>query len=225
MSCSFSIFTFFVLQIAIFSGQSFSHGAVDFRWEAKLDPKSGLANSFESSQSSLDKKVSGKILSEKVNDIFASYPDWLCGFGVTFGLLKAMKRPVELFGSKKKRNYNEAITIYSSIFNLELLTFGVERGRTRRRNGNAIPSYEYHVIGGLLAYSNDCRGSITFDVFSDNDKIKFESRVNEYIPAISGGAPVNFLREKMYTGSQRLVHAYVMWRYHHFLRQSLKTLT
>ena len=78
-----------------------------FQWIASLHPKSGIAESLETSSSLIaamtdddnhnrndknihdNKKISRRSECKCISSVLRNYPYWLCSFGVTFGLLKA----------------------------------------------------------------------------------------------------------------------------------------
>ena len=226
-----------------------------FQWIASLDAKSGIAESLETSTSFLSesrllREISDpSALRDKVRQIFYNYPYWLCNAGVTFGFLKA--RVVDLYGvdeffaSERERNLiiastrtktnnscNSAVQICTSIFGIDLLTFGfsnrVDNKDEKIKNG--ATSVEFTVVSGLLAYK-PAQGSIRFDAYITDESldcnskqtngILFESRVVNYRPAIAGASPVNPVRRLLYLTTQRYVHSYVMYRFHTYLHNCI----
>ena len=248
--------TSIILFTVIFLNKPFNSASalplLNFQWTASLDSKSGLAQSFEQSHSHsiMVKKWAKEVMQQKSQELFRDYPKWLCRFGTTLGLLRAVEMPwiVEdhefFFAGEKegsrKRKVKHVVRICSSLFGLELLTFGVPEDEDvqygKHLHSEASCCVRFPVLGGILAYK-PAKGCICFDmhlkgvekmnesngdVKSETQSLVLESRVEDYHPAISGGVPVNPVRRLMYLGSQRLVHAYVMHRFHCYYHDAMQ---
>ena len=137
-----------------------------------------------------------------------------------------------------------SIQISIPFINFSLLEFGkpVTKVHQSRSNSNVIDhttiQTKIPIIGGLLScYHDRCQnndlGHLEFELVSSLCNTSNNSNINEdngqnvlniatiqtqivnYRPKIAGcTAPLNPLREKIYMGLQRPVHAYVMWRFH-----------
>ncbi len=228
-----------------------------FKWEAGLDPKSGLAHSLERSSLSRSRGTITNYptqkqydendldLSRKVKELFTSYPQFL---GLRKCLLGAFKaKPSCSLGDKEDPESLVATTqICDFLFGINLLTFGQPTTvtyRSRKKNENIEGSYSIEnevvtdlpVIGGLLACRKRGRKSSygllrfkftqTCEILPDVEGksqasqelievLRLETRVIDYRPALAGFPPVGKMRKSLYTSTQRLLHAYVMWRFH-----------
>lgn len=192
--------------------------SLHFKWTASIDRSTGIATSLETSivplKCNLCRAVS-KTPSNTVESVFARYPTWLASWRVTFGLLRAI--PIE---DKRK---SRQIAICDSVFGVKLLSFGTGRFRVARK---AKSDKEYNmlipIVGGLMALpsSKGSSGALSFSLIQcceGSAALRLETAVtNDYRPTIAGEAPVSRLRASFYRSTQSLLHAYIMWRFHHY---------
>lgn len=103
-------------------------------------------------------------------------------------------------------------------------------------------TFEFPIKGGLLTYhpptlnDGEERGSIRLSCFYPQTPKKqskassveaiaipfsIESKIVNFLPRIGGPPPVPRIRQIMYLNTQRLVHAYVMRRFHHHCYKKL----
>lgn len=206
----------------------FSSKGAQYAWQARVERATGTAHSLESSyvpsHSELFKALnsgSGKIdFKELANVMFGGYPLWLCRFPVTFGLLQAV--------TEKQGSYQ----IKARPFGIQILNFGVPYGYfTKFKNEQGQRCADCMVVlpitGGImsLAGPHGDRGALRFSLrveLMDGAQSpaarmsgKIETAISGYRPKLCGsGIPTNKLRADLYLGSQAIVHAYIMWRFH-----------
>jgi hypothetical protein len=165
--------------------------ARSYAWTASIDRVTGIATSRE--VSTVPKPLRNHIAT------FSSYPTWLAKPSVTFGLLDA-----------KKNTTNGATMICVRYFGSELLTFG--QAVIRDKNTVELP-----IRGGLLAQINAKKRQHGSLIFRQTKNQMIETQIQYgYRPSILGPAPVPLWRGLAYGGSQSVIHAYVMWRFHRF---------
>lgn len=120
----------------------------------------------------------------------------------------------------------------------------VRKEQTRTQSNEPLLTVTWPVVGGLLACSHDDTitsndnndlGRLLFSFMQTapsppyrNDSTRsprkgtrstlryvfMRTQVVEYLPSISGIAPVSCVRKWAYRSTQSYVHAYVMWRFH-----------
>ena len=209
-----------------------------FSWRAFLDATTGLASSRETSQvfSSHVHGMSSTESSDRLKYLVESYPTWLCGGPITFGCLQACKDAT-----------NKSCSIRVRFLNLELLSFGAAKSRGRlvhrqqpdesakQVTETRIETFSLPIMGGLLSSKSGDKtdqGSLLFSFRSDatisnpNDNIQdgcltIRTAIVGYRPWLAGPAPLAAWRRRAYLSSQSLIHAYVMWRYHRHVCQTL----
>ena len=219
---------FTIIPIGLLSGTSTCvlAAAVEFRWNADLNSATGLANSYESS--SLPRTNFNHDILSTLEEQFVAYPQFLGRRKVLLGLLVA-KPGVQDAGNKPPTTQ-----ICDALFGVNLLTFGEPKTSTFHEkivddSGNYIANKgvlsSIPVLGGLLACcvgdeasatsSKERLGELRFQL-TQNAKhgLRIETRMVDYRPSIAGMPPVDCLRKSLYSSSQRLMHAYVMWRFH-----------
>ena len=204
-----------------------------FVWEASLDSSTGRGRSRETSEAIVRiKKGSTRQdtilqMQRLCTHLVSSYPIWLTGGKVTFGLLRTVPTTSD----------KTIVSIQSRLVNFNLLSFGTAQIK-RLTNNECI--LELPVQGGFFALAppsipaTDC-GCLKFTLIAANhpSKIKYNhNKISQgnlmlhlrseisgnYCPWLAGPAPVPFIRKWMYLSTQSLVHAYVMWRFHHEFR-------
>lgn len=191
-----------------------------FRWIASIDRTTGIAASRETSilpaSCNLRRAFdSSRAPSKLVEDMFRQYPTWLAGWRVTFGCLRAT--PVN-----EEARHKQEIPIRDALFGVTLLSFDGQ-GKLQRRRVKRQTEYNMviPIVGGLMTLptpKGSC-GGLSFSLITntDRDMLTLEtSIVGGYRPTIVGPAPVSRFRASVYRSTQSLVHAYIMWRFHHF---------
>ena len=190
-----------------------------FQWSGSLDCKTGLANSIERSEM-INNVETVELIQRRAHELFSNYPKWLVRRRVTFGSLFLRERSIcdPLFGSR-------LLTFDSPFYNEE---------NPRNKVEMFLP-----ILGGILtneedpqqSEENNSLGSLHFKLTVIPSKnqateslLELETRVVEFKPALAGSAPVGILRKMIYLLSQRLVHAYVMWRYHKYISSELSNI-
>jgi len=213
----------------------------NFQWSASVDSTSGVASSLEESlwHSSLSKKRASLLKFSKqtrilASEIFESYPHFLSLKKVTFGLCSV---------KKNDNKVDHCIDLYCTLFKrVTLLSFG--RPTKSFYNSKESASQQHYgvvteipILGGCLV-NNRIRkvkdeestnpyyyGRLRFeliiqDLAKEGNKNEFpytarlKTQIIGYKSAIVGDVPVNPLRKLTYLSTQRLVHAYVMFRFH-----------
>lgn len=210
-----------------------------YAWQAAVDREAGIATSKESANTptrsrlykSLNCTDDGDLL-PYAQKLFSPYPTWLVSFPVTFGLLKAVP------------NDSGGFEIRDRIFGANWLTFGQTQGQRVSFKSNTVNgptqtsqcTVSLPITGGLLALvppekpNSRNRGAVLFTLTkrketgsssssSDSDHspqtvCSITTAVAGYRPFLVGSAPCNVLRQGLYFGTQSLVHASVMWRFH-----------
>mmetsp|Transcript_19215 Transcript_19215/g.38961 ORF Transcript_19215/g.38961 Transcript_19215/m.38961 type:complete len:232 (-) Transcript_19215:38-733(-) len=179
-----------------------------------------------------------------VENSFKSYPRWLAGLAVTFGVLRA--RPINDASKATEIRIIEGgdidsdreaagVVICDAVFGLNLLTFGRAISSTALGKKKSCVTVDLPVMGGLLTLappglkkrdgngSAKCLGCVRFMLSQQREvdeqgtlgDLVIETKVaGAYRPAIAGGPPVSTLRKRAYLSTQSVVHAYVMWRFH-----------
>ena len=198
------------------------HWSDAFQWSGSLDSKTGLANSIERSEIAHNSNI--ETIQCRAHELFSNYPKWLVRKRVTFGSLCLRERAIcdSLFGSK--------LLIFDSFPSYD------------EESENSVGKKVHFLLpisGGGLANRGDNRqseadfsfGSLQFTLTESNSKnqetqpvLELETRVVGFKSAIAGSAPVGKVRKLIYLSSQRLVHAYVMWRYHRYISSELSRI-
>ncbi|KAL7461032.1 hypothetical protein ACHAXS_001469 [Conticribra weissflogii] len=173
------------------------------------------------------------------NEIFSDYPRYLGKRSVTLGLCCVST------SSEKSQSFNLQSTIVGIdvlIFGLPRIrrtglenVCGVE---VKAIGGNVICCVEIPILGGYLANAtSSMSGGIDFGCLrftwvelepSEHKKTKSRNpRPNiiivteidgNYRPTLAGkNLPIPWWRKQFYCSTQRVIHAYVMWRYHGFV--------
>lgn len=195
---------------------------LNFRWTASICRSSGIATSRETSivpaSSNLHRTFhSSRSREALVKDTFQRYPSWLAGWRVTFGCLRA-----DLVRNKSREE--QEIAIKDALFGVTLLSFGQGKPSKRHQRRHCQIEYNYMlpIVGGFMTMTSpeDSCGALSFSLIStcrdDNESFVLETSVSGYRPKFAGPAPVSRLRAGIYRSTQSMVHAYVMWRFHHY---------
>lgn len=160
-------------------------------WRARVDRTKGLAYSVETSQI---KGMNENKRTQLVDKLFASYPVWLCRPSVSFGLLRC----VEIKNGWEIRFLRHC---------------ALRLGKTGSRNRSL---HQFTIAGGFLTARES--GHLSFHAHEDG---YLETHVDRYCPQLCGEAPVPLFRAAFYRSTQSILHAYVMWRFHRYCRQSV----
>ena len=194
------------------------HGG-GFTWRASVNRATGQAAAHEVSrlpatwsQALLSGGKRGGILAQ-TTPLLGHYPQWLCRGAVTLGLLHAV--PAASGGTT---------TVQTRVLGIRLLTFGKPVGqRMAVQSANLRQEaliWKYPIVGGLLAAQPGGHLILTLqcDTVGDATAV-LESHIVEYRPRLIGTrTPANPVRVGLYLGTQSVVHAYVMWRFHGHVR-------
>lgn len=179
-----------------------------FTWRASLDSCNGIASSLE--QSVYSPKEEELILPSKreINEFalieFCNYPQFLQKASLTLGLCRVLP---------STEHYCKLCT---SILPLNVLSFGKP---IVKQKSNAICCVKIPIVGGLLAKVNPSladNGCLRFTWYQGGKNITLVTEIaGNYQPALAGSKiPIPYWRKMLYSSSQRLLHEYVMWRYH-----------
>lgn len=178
-------------------------------------------------------------------ELVKMYPEWLCTLPVTLGLLKAVHvtNGVEI----RARLLGLHLLSFGNVQGQQLMY---------RKDDTEVSqcTISLPITGGLLALrpqrggARD-RGSLLFffkkirPMHDDDDddeqddenaavdyaamcECSLTSALVKYRPRLLGTAPINIFRKWTYISTQSIVHANVMWRFHHHLwKQSDSVLT
>jgi hypothetical protein len=187
-----------------------------FTWRASLDSTIGIASSHE--QSVFSPKEAELILPSKSSATtfarheFCNYPQFLQKVSLTLGICRVLP------STEHYRN------ICTSIFPINVLSFGTP---IIKKNNKAICCVQIPIVGGLLAkinpYSAD-HGCLSFTWHQEKKNITIVTEIaGKYQPALAGSrTPVPCWRNKLYSSTQRLLHEYVMWRFHGFVLEEFE---
>lgn len=204
-----------------------------FAWNAAVDRATGIASTLETSEAPKRSKLhenfdnndnDGAGIVQVSNELFASYPSWLCRFPVTFGLVKAV--PFQGGGYE----------IRDRLFGCLFLTFSKPRMRsftldTKTPEGSSIQSstcsITIPITGGLLSRPVPRKEesalvcTLTTQRIREKDAARMRlqscsiaTKLVGFRPWLTGEAPVHPLRAWFYLSTQSLVHAHVTWRLH-----------
>lgn len=199
-----------------------------FKWTASIDLATGIATSREISRvpssCPLHRTIaSGGEVEKLTKDLFGGYPSWLASWPVSLGCLRA----IPITGETKK--LQAIIALRDPLFGMTFLSFGPGRFSVRgrqRRVGRRATEYTMTLplAGGLLARpsSKGTFGSLFFTLISkrgadgDNFFVLDTAIADGFRPALAGlTPPISRTRASIYRSSQSLLHAYIMWRFHH----------
>jgi hypothetical protein len=207
-----------------------------FVWNAVLDRARGTASASETSIPPSSSRLL-KTLEDAQGDtdfrnlsenLFNDYPQWLCRFPVTFGILKAIP-------------HEGGYVIRDRLLGCTLLSFGKPGTKmlsvdVGTKNGTFHRSSQYTIYhpiaGGLLslpATSSErkrqeparivCTLITCYPKGSPLNKNRYhscsiETEVAGYRPWLAGCPPIHPVRASLYLCTQSVVHAYVTWRLH-----------
>ncbi len=165
------------------------------------------------------------LLGEKGNPESLIATTQICDFLFGINLLTFGQPTTVTYRSRKK---NEKIEGSYSIENEVVTDLPVIGGLLSCRNGgrkdgkiSCTGSGSPHSSYGLLRF----KFTQTCEILPYEDgnpqasqelieTLRLETRVIDYKPALAGFPPVGRMRKSFYSSTQRLLHAYVMWRFH-----------
>ncbi len=190
------------------SNASLLYRRQSFTWRACLDSCDGTASSLE--QSVYSPKEEELVLPSKreINTFalneFCNYPQFLQKVSLTLGLCRVMP------------STEHYCNLCTSVLPINVLSFGKP---IIKQKSNAICCVEIPIVGGLLAKVNPRvadNGCLRFTWYQERKNITLVTEIaGNYQPALAGGMiPVPYWRKMLYSSTQRLLHEYVMWRYH-----------
>ena len=217
-----------------------------FRWSAQVDRTTGLAGALETSTVPSDAplfheivKTNQKILLMGLSkQLFTNYASWLCQGKVTLGLLRAVPSTT-----------NGHTQLQDRFLGWTLLEFGPPKGfqfsytsTTMKNNPPVIEQtttcqWSLPIMGGCLtvplasktpANSKVCltlkQTTLSNQQDNKNPHIQLQTELIDFRPRVVGAAiPSNPLRTGFYLGTQSIVHAFVMWRFHGACRSVYQT--
>ena len=193
---------------------------LNFKWSAAIERSTGIATSRESSRApsscSLYRAVDTcRMPARLMENVFGRYPTWLASWRVTFWCLRA----VPVTNGIKNKQLTE---IRDALFGVTLLSFAPGHVHVRKSRHTEY-TMVMPIAGGLFALPSPegAYGSLSFSLRREgggsDDSLTLHTTISDgYRPTIAGSAPVSFLRAGLYRSTQSLIHAYVMWRFHHY---------
>lgn len=201
----------------------------DFRWDASVNKRTGLAQSIETSYSTpfASRNISFHITSLK--NAFENYPNFLGLNNIVPGV-RVMYSNCDEKGSMLTRSY-----VRDVVFGVKLLEFGTPKSTLQKSKG--LQTY-LPIMGGFLVQKPFEKregiqkkkkkkiknfGYLEFTATCENDKNDpsnhtwmITTQIIDYPPRIAGPAPVCSIRKELYLKSQSILHAYVMRRFHSY---------
>lgn len=179
-----------------------------FTWRASLDSCNGIASSLE--QSVYSPKEEELVIPSKreintfAQNEFCNYPQFLQKASLTLGLCRVLP------------STEHYCNLCTSILPIKVLTFGKP---IIKQESNKICCVQIPIVGGLLAKMNPDladNGCLRFTWRWEKKNILLVTEIaGNYQPALAGSViPVSYWRKMLYSSTQRLLHEYVMWRYH-----------
>ena len=197
-----------------------------FLWGASLERSTGVASSFEQSIFHIicdDEHVTPPKDEVKkfARDLFSNYPQFLQTPSLTLGLCRTVK------------SSESTCNLRSAILPVDALIFGKPRVVSAKpsficEGGEVICCVEIPIVGGLLASlspktaDNGCLRFTWIQINNQNHQqatriILVTEIAGNYRPSLAGSQiPIPPWRGLMYCSTQRMLHAYVMWRFHGF---------
>ena len=172
-------------------------------------------------------------------NLFSNYTSWLCSGRVTFGLLKAVQnsnKSIDIrdrflglgllrFGqpegpqfSENNKKTNNAMTTATQQDNTAhcVWSFPITGGLLAVPDAKGDGGKLVLILTKTLQKPDGATGNGGPDDDDDeNVQFSLQSKLVDYRSKIVGTAPTNLIRTNFYLGSQSLLHAYVMWRFHH----------
>lgn len=216
-----------------------------FQWHASLNKTTGLASSRERSTIPTTSPLYHQLVNRTSDDsemlqltqsIVQQYPTWLCRVPITFGLIRAV--PVREGGVEIRTRVGGLNLLTFGSPNGQRLTYRENQEETCHCTV-LLP-----IVGGLLALtppkrssnksnSKNTRGALLVSLKrsqsclspgGSNDeelwgdyRCSLSSAIAGYRPSIVGHPPIPSWRRWSYFGSQSIVHACIMWRFHRYL--------
>ena len=179
-----------------------------FTWRASLDSCTGIASSLEQSVFSPE-EVELMLPSKSETTTFArhefcNYPQFLQKVSLTLGLCRVLP------------STEHYCNLCTSILPINVLSFGKP---IIKQKSNAICCVQIPIVGGLLAkvspHAAD-HGCLSFTWHQEKNNITLVTEIaGNYQPALAGSRiPVPYWINMLYSSTQRLLHEYVMWRFH-----------
>lgn len=180
------------------------HPVVKFSWQSSVNLEDHTITAFERSMLpnfNYDSALATKCLS--------SYAKFLQKSSVTFGLIKTQQN-------------NDSSLITLALFGIVLLAFGKIITSSSQLDSTVVI---LPVIGGLLSQSeaNGDNGKLQFSLSPTGELV---TSIHDYKSSLISSAPrkpFSKMRIFIYMYTQRLAHAFVMWRFHSFVRDELKS--
>ena len=163
-----------------------------FHWKAMVDPSTALASSLEESQAGKRSRPPR----------FLDYPTWLCSGKVSLGLL-------ELRGDSK-------VAIRGTPW--VVLAFGKPKRSSLEWGDRAQVAVRYPITGGFMTKAPG--GHLYFGSKTTPDACQLQTQIVDYQSTLVGSGP--WYRRRLYLGTQSLVHAFTMWRYHRYCYATTK---
>ena len=190
-----------------------------FHWRGSIDCKTGLADSVERSEIRTNSNL--ERIQSRCYELFYNYPRWLVQRRITFGFLTLKEGSIcdSMFGSRllifDSPPYIEGFGNTSVDFSLSVLGGSLvnEKGEHAREEDTSFGSL-YFALHNKIPQNKDTLSSF-----------ELETRIIQFKPSLAGSVPIRMIGKTIYLYSQRIVHAYVMWRYHKYIHTELSKLT
>mmetsp|Transcript_23562 Transcript_23562/g.48908 ORF Transcript_23562/g.48908 Transcript_23562/m.48908 type:complete len:286 (-) Transcript_23562:707-1564(-) len=212
-----------------------------FQWEANVNRNNGIAFAKETSIVPQESPLHQVVCREEKNllrlteKLFTGYASWLCSGKVTFGLLQAA--PVERGGVEIRDRFLGLAILRFGRPKGNTVSFTTklpknENGHKMARD-QAITTqcvWYFPITGGFMSAVTNPRGAgkVVFCLTKTEHKIsannslqqpvqqvQIKTELVDYQPTIVGlHLPTNPIRTSFYLGTQSIIHALVMWRFH-----------
>ena len=197
-----------------------------FLWRASLERSTGVASSFEQSMFHIicdDEHITPPKDEVKkfARDVFSNYLQFLQRLSLTLGLCRTVQ------------SSESTCHLRSSILPVDALIFGKPRVVSAKpsficEGGEVLCCVEIPIVGGLLASLSTKatdNGCLRFTWIQTKTQKQPTSIIltteiaGNYRPSLAGSqTPISSWRTAMYCSTQRMLHAYVMWRFHGFVK-------
>lgn len=203
-----------------------------FSWRASVDRRSGICNSREtslvSSTCSLGESLgplNQKQKLKKLASLWSLYPTWLAKGSVTLGLLQAVSGSDGSVGVYfLGKNVITFGRCQAFIVNDELIaSLPIEGGFMTTQHSRMFrnPSKRGHPPRPARSHY----GALSIRLKKNDEEFKNYYQVSTTIDGyraclVGEGSPSSF-RKWFYLSSQSMLHAYVMWRFHHFAQKQV----
>ncbi len=204
-----------------------------FQWTASVDIHKGLAFSKEVSNAPIEtfhnrvqNRPNDRFMRNIIIRTLESYPQWLCQASVTLGLLQAIPR------------IGRSYEIRTRLGGLHVLTFdrphrheySFDTLMMMMRRRSFVDTISLPMLGGFMAATGPGpKGRLKFTVVHLTNNANWRgpkrmiitTEIDRYRPMLLGKEG-GWTRAQVYRRTQSVVHAYVMWRFHHHILQQVQ---